>query len=266
MFFTVLWKGLCQALGWFFGLFGYKRDGKFAKCVWGLFATSGAIILAIIAVVCLLFGCGKQEKKGGAENPFPVKYENEVFSVTMPKGWTYVDSLWCGLDKVSNEVDLYCPDGIVYLHCVKAFLPFKEGNIEAAKDMAKMGLYMRIMSGEDAELVDEEDSVEVDGCPASISYIVSRVDNDTIVQKQYVTFVEESNMMFYFNEIFDIHDSEQAQRIGDKIIANIRFKRVANPLDDNWELQHAIREGMNDGMVDEEYIQTADEVINESKD
>lgn len=35
MFFTVLWRGTCQALGWFFGLFGYKRDGKFAKCVWG---------------------------------------------------------------------------------------------------------------------------------------------------------------------------------------------------------------------------------------
>ena len=31
LFFTVLWRGLCQVLGWFFGLFGYKTDGKFAK-------------------------------------------------------------------------------------------------------------------------------------------------------------------------------------------------------------------------------------------
>lgn len=54
MFFTVLWRGLCQALGWFFGLFGYKRDGKFAKCVWGLFATSAAVVMGIfaIAVIC----------------------------------------------------------------------------------------------------------------------------------------------------------------------------------------------------------------------
>lgn len=51
MFFTVLWRGLCQALGWFFGLFGYKRDGKFAKCVWGLFATSAAVVMGIIALV-----------------------------------------------------------------------------------------------------------------------------------------------------------------------------------------------------------------------
>lgn len=25
LFFAVMWKGICQALGWFFGLFGYKR-------------------------------------------------------------------------------------------------------------------------------------------------------------------------------------------------------------------------------------------------
>lgn len=49
MFFTVLWRGICQVLGWFFGLFGYKRDGKFAKCVWGLFALSGTIIVSFIA-------------------------------------------------------------------------------------------------------------------------------------------------------------------------------------------------------------------------
>ena len=52
-FFTVLWRGLCQALGWFFGLFGYKRDGKFARCVWGLFATSATVIVCIIAIATL---------------------------------------------------------------------------------------------------------------------------------------------------------------------------------------------------------------------
>lgn len=51
MFFSVVWKGICQTLGWFFGLFGYKRDGKFAKCVWGVFSVSAAVIMAIVAVV-----------------------------------------------------------------------------------------------------------------------------------------------------------------------------------------------------------------------
>ncbi len=53
MFFTILWRGICQVLGWFFGLFGYKRNGKFAKCVWGVFSVSAAILMAIIAGVAI---------------------------------------------------------------------------------------------------------------------------------------------------------------------------------------------------------------------
>lgn len=49
MFFTVLWRGICQVFRWFFGLFGYKRDGKFAKCLWGIFAISSTIIILIVA-------------------------------------------------------------------------------------------------------------------------------------------------------------------------------------------------------------------------
>lgn len=58
-FFTVVWSGLCQVLGWFFGLFGYRREGGFAKCVWGLFATSAAIAMTIIAAV-LIYGLGTE--------------------------------------------------------------------------------------------------------------------------------------------------------------------------------------------------------------
>lgn len=50
-FFSVLWRGICQVLGWFFGLFGYKRDGKFAKCVWGMFSVSAAVLMALFAIV-----------------------------------------------------------------------------------------------------------------------------------------------------------------------------------------------------------------------
>ena len=49
MFFTVMWRGVCQTLEWFFGLFGFKRDGKMAKSVWGVFSVSAAVIMAIIA-------------------------------------------------------------------------------------------------------------------------------------------------------------------------------------------------------------------------
>lgn len=58
VFFTVVWRGLCQAVGRFFGLFGYKCDGKFAKCVWSLFATSAAVIMALFACM-LVYSVGK---------------------------------------------------------------------------------------------------------------------------------------------------------------------------------------------------------------
>ncbi len=48
-----MWRGLCQALEWIFGPFGYKKDGKFAKCLWGVFATSVAVIACILAVALL---------------------------------------------------------------------------------------------------------------------------------------------------------------------------------------------------------------------
>lgn len=57
MFFTVMWRGLCQAFEWFFGLFGYKREGTFAKCVWGVFAFSAAIITGLFAIVSVTSFC-----------------------------------------------------------------------------------------------------------------------------------------------------------------------------------------------------------------
>ena len=57
MFFTVMWRGLCQALRWFFGLFGYKRDGMFAKCVGGVFSCSAAILMGLFALVAVTSFC-----------------------------------------------------------------------------------------------------------------------------------------------------------------------------------------------------------------
>lgn len=50
LFFTVLWRGLCQAVGWFFGLFRYKKNGKPVKGTWGVFTTCVAIVMAIITI------------------------------------------------------------------------------------------------------------------------------------------------------------------------------------------------------------------------
>ena len=79
LFFSVMWKGVCQAVGWFFGLFGYKRDGKFAKCVWGVFATSAAIFMAILAFAMIL-AMIDQYKPRHAECEDPDCFENTFVS------------------------------------------------------------------------------------------------------------------------------------------------------------------------------------------
>ena len=53
LFFAVLWKGLTQCLGAIFELFGFKRKGKFARCLWGIFATSGTIVMTLFALALL---------------------------------------------------------------------------------------------------------------------------------------------------------------------------------------------------------------------
>ena len=59
MFFTVMWRGLCQAVRWLSGLFGYRRAGRLAKCVWGVFSVSMALCAAILAGV-LLWAAGNK--------------------------------------------------------------------------------------------------------------------------------------------------------------------------------------------------------------
>ena len=67
-------------LGWFFGLFGYKREGKFAKCVWGMFSISAAILMTILAGIAI-YGCYEHfERK--------CRYANYVEE----EGGTYVSS------------------------------------------------------------------------------------------------------------------------------------------------------------------------------
>lgn len=79
LFFAVLWKGICQFLGSFFGLFGYKRNGRFAKIVWGMFATSAAVVMSIfaLALVCALGEEGYKRYIRGHQCEYAYCYHSE---------------------------------------------------------------------------------------------------------------------------------------------------------------------------------------------
>lgn len=124
-FFTVMWSGLCQALGWFFGLFGYKRDGKFAKCIWGLFATSATFIVAIIAIV---FGYTAFDEAGdwynrkfySCDNPYC--YENtyisrDIYYHNHEDGKGYIYNIRTGEKYIKNVAWIAKPMGKDSLIC-----------------------------------------------------------------------------------------------------------------------------------------------------
>jgi hypothetical protein len=124
-FFTVLWSGVCQAMGWFFGLFGYKRDGKFAKCVWGLFATSAAVVMLIIAGV-LIYGLWDEvEMKRGrlhytCKNPYCYnnnKIKKNIYFHYMDNANGYVYNIRTGEKFIKNVEWIARPMGKDSLVC-----------------------------------------------------------------------------------------------------------------------------------------------------
>lgn len=109
LFFTVLWRGLCQALGWFFGLFGYKRGGKYATFIWRMFATSAAIIVVIIAMM-LVWSIGetiyeKHYKEAHCYNPdcYYAEYISEnIYYHNLDDGKGYVFNCQTGNKTIRN--------------------------------------------------------------------------------------------------------------------------------------------------------------------
>ncbi len=188
-----------------------------------------------------------------------VSYENELFSIALPKQWNYDDSEWNGLSSLHNEIDIYNPDNdALWIHIVKTFMPFKWKGIDEAKEFAKTA---RAISGDDAELFYEMDSLEIGGYPTSILFFANYVDNDTIIQKQFVTYMEDSHILMYFNQIFPIKFWDIAQDYGDFLFSTIKLNRVENPLENKDILLDAINEAMENGDVDEKYIEQAEEVL-----
>lgn len=173
-------------------------------------------------------------------------YENELFSIVLPAGWVCDSSGWEGLAHAHNEVDIYgpqCDDGeeLVSLHIVKTFYPFKWKNVDEAKEMAKTS---RAMSSDDVVLIDEQDGAKVGGYPASVLLFANFVGNDTIIQKQFVTYLQDSHIVVYFNEVFNKKNWDAAQTLGDQMLSGVELKKVKNPLDNDSVLRAAAEEEM----------------------
>lgn len=190
-----------------------------------------------------MVACSKPAAKKSVDNDNSIflNYENELFSVKVPKGWVCDSSEWKGLDSLKNVVDIYDPNSsLVWFHFVKTFMPFKWENIDEAKQMA---IAARALSGDNVELLHETDSIEISGYPTCILYFANYVDNDTIIQKQYVTYLNDSHIVVYFNENFHVQNWNEAQSLGDVIIENIKLKKIKNPLDNDSIFKKSMEAG-----------------------
>ena len=207
-----------------------------------------------------IISCSKyKDKTLLTEEAIPMVYENDLFSVEIPKGWICDSSGWHGLDAQKNEVDIYDPKGnFVRFHFVKTFMPFKWKDIDEAKEFAKTA---KSISGDEAELINEIDSIEIGGYPACILCFANYIDNDTLIQKQFITYQQDSHIVSYFNEVFPIQFWDEAQEIGDYVISTIRLKKVTNPLEDGKAVEKALEEGMKNHVIDEKYVERGRKLI-----
>lgn len=121
LFFTVLWRGLCQALGWFFGLFGYKKEGRFYKYVWRLFAISATIVMVLIAA-CATSSAWYYFKRltHNCQSPYcweNTRVEREIYYHRDPDTKGYIYNLRTGEKLLKNVAWIAKPLGKDSLVC-----------------------------------------------------------------------------------------------------------------------------------------------------
>jgi hypothetical protein len=185
-------------------------------------------------LIALLF-CGCSHKTPQQKAPVKDKteeyaeYENSVFNLRYPKGWTVDDTKWNGEDSLQNEIDIYNPNGSMqtgcYIHCVKAYFPIQW---KSAAEAAALSKQMKQIKPDPGYLgiYYEKDSLEVGGCPAYLIVYFYKNGNDTLINKQYVTLVKKTHTTLYFNNNFSIKNWTKGQELGDKIISTIHINNA----------------------------------------
>lgn len=219
--------------------------------------------ITLLLIVLTLFAFKPAKKLGQDSGKGLSLYENELFSIEVPKGWTCDASQWEGLASYKNEVELYNPvDASLSVLIVKTFFPFHWQNVEEAKEMAK---YSMQLSGSEAVLIHEQDGVDVGGYPASMLVYKRQTDGRIYIQKQYVTYLQDSHIVVYFNEFFGLDNWKAAQHLGDSIVGTVRLKRVVNPLEDDSIAKRALQEGIERHPIERKYLENAMKAMEQEK-
>lgn len=165
-------------------------------------------------------------------------YSNESFSITIPKGWEGNDTIGNGPVKDFRSMEIYNKfDDGAWVSIVKSAInvPF-----ESPKQAAELSTYTREMPPDEAlkygieqdpnyiGVVGEQDSVEIDGCPAYLTVYKNQADEDTLLEFQFCVITPWNKQLYYITHHAYYSTMSMNPQIGDEcydIIESIRFKR-----------------------------------------
>lgn len=142
-------------------------------------------------------------------------YINEWFSMNIPKGWEYRDSVWGvpELEKKSASLEIYERFyGATWLTIVRSSFPM---HWESPKQAAELSRALKEATPDEALKyglhVDEnyigvgyeEDSLELGGLPAHCTLYEYRAeDEDTLLNFQFAVLNPEDNQLYYVSQYF----------------------------------------------------------------
>ncbi len=166
-------------------------------------------------------------------------YSNEFFSIEYPPDW----HIW--QEDVQEVPDTIPDDGSLFsqgirlglssdssgssYECVlvqKSFVgEFLFEELPSPEDWRDVSIFSKQYDDSYIDIVEDyfQDSISFGGYPAAmVGYVVAPEEGDTFIHKQIIVIVDKKEL-YYLNNQF-LPGDEEEERLGDSILATIRFK------------------------------------------
>lgn len=198
------------------------------------------ILIALFALTCCN-GKASNNKTTARKEAVNRTYSNNCFSINLPNGWEYDDSEWSGIDTVANTVVFYNNnDTANWIKIVRSALslPMINTSEEAAQltialkevpeNYEHNGSKLNIPHDKNyIGVMDERDSVEIGGYPSYLVVFKYKLDNDTLVNMQFITLLPKEHRIYYINNNIlksAMRNGTTDALAGASIISTMRFK------------------------------------------
>lgn len=193
------------------------------------------LYLVILVVIGLTACVGNTKSKNKNIKSIPVDslvqaYDDDLFSLLLPQGWTYVTDtvettgikhIVDSLGIISGIVEFYSSTQSFKIRLVKSASRWMAPN-HPSHDWAELAQMNASMDSACIYLSEITDSIKIDGHNACCHWMAFDIDGDTIIQDQYVV-MKGKYELYYINGIYNNGDNESSN-LFHKILPTIRLK------------------------------------------